>query len=280
MKIMVTGAAGQLGRAVCNRLGELGIPYKSVDINDFDLTNECATRKAVADIAPECVIHCAAYTAVDRAETEKELCYKVNVLGTANVVKACMDSDARMMYISTEYVFDGKGDMPFEVDHPKSPLNIYGMTKAKGEDEVSTHLNKYFIVRISWLFGLMGNNFVKTMLSLGQQRESMQMVTDQIGSPTFAEDLAILLSDMIQTNHYGIYHATNEGFCSRYEFASNIMQQANMPCRLDKILTSDYPTPASRPLNSKLSKRSLDKYGFNHLPSWQDALKRYLEMYH
>ena len=277
MKVLVTGAAGQLGREVCNRLRELGIQFKGVGRADFDLTEESATRAVILAYAPDAVIHCAAYTAVDKAETEKEPCFRVNVLGTANVAKACRELNARMMYISTDYVFDGQGDAPFETDHAKAPINHYGLTKAMGEDEVQSWLEKYFIIRIAWVFGLAGNNFVETMLRLGQQRESVRVVADQVGSPTYAKDLAPLLCSMIQTERYGVYHATNEGFCSWFEFAAEIMVRASLPCRVEPISTSDYPTAAQRPQNSRLSKRSLDEAGFARLPSWQDALKRYLQ---
>ncbi len=276
MKVLVTGAAGQLGREVCNRLRELGIQFKGVGRADFDLTEENATRAAILAYAPDAVIHCAAYTAVDKAETEKEPCFRVNVLGTANVAKACRELNARMMYISTDYVFDGQEDAPFETDHAKAPINHYGLTKAMGEDEVQSWLEEYFIIRIAWVFGLVGNNFVETMLRLGQQRESVRVVADQVGSPTYAKDLAPLLCSMIQTERYGVYHATNEGFCSWFEFAAEIMARASLPCRVEPISTSDYPTAARRPQNSRLSKRSLDEAGFARLPSWQDALKRYL----
>ena len=276
MKVMVTGATGQLGREVCNCLGELGIQFKGMGRADFDLTEENATRAAILKYAPDAVIHCAAYTAVDKAETEKELCFRVNVLGTSNVAKACRELNARMMYISTDYVFDGQGEMPFETDHAKVPLNHYGLTKAMGEDEIQSRLEKYFIIRISWAFGPHGNNFVKTMLLLGQQQGSVRVVADQIGSPTYTGDLAPLLCTMVQTERYGVYHATNEGFCSWLEFASQIMAQASLPCRVEPVASADYPTTAKRPQNSRLSKRSLDEAGFVRLPAWQDALKRYL----
>jgi dTDP-4-dehydrorhamnose reductase len=192
------------------------------------------------------------------------------------VAKACKEVNAKMMYISTDYVFDGQGDIPFEIDSPIAPLNHYGVTKALGETEVMSRLEKFFVVRISWVFGLGGNNFVNTMLRLGKQQETVRVVGDQIGSPTYVNDLAPLLCDMIQTDRYGIYHATNEGYCSWYEFACEIMKQANLPCRVIKISTSEYPTSARRPYNSRLSKRSLDISGFGRLSQWQDALKRYI----
>lgn len=275
MKILVTGAAGQLGRAVCRRLTSLGLPHKGFDVADFDLTDEKATLAAFRDYAPDGVIHCAAYTAVDKAETERELCQSVNVLGTVNAAKACYELDARMLYISTDYVFDGSGKTPFETDSPKNPVNYYGETKACGEDEIISRLSKYFVIRVSWMFGLDGNNFVKTMLRLGSQQENIRVVADQIGSPTYAEDVAQLMCQMIQTEKYGIYHATNEGFCSWYDFASAIVAQASLSCQVIPIPTSAYPSAARRPVNSRLSKRSLDESGFARLPTWQDALARF-----
>lgn len=273
MSILVTGALGQLGQEVCNCLRIAGIPFKGVDLKDFDLTDEQATLDAIRSYKPDGVIHCAAYTAVDKAESEKDLCYRINVNGTANVAKASKELYAKMIYISTDYVFDGQGDVPFETDSPIAPVNHYGFTKALGEKEVTTRLEKFFIVRISWVFGLGGNNFVKTMLRLGKQHESVRVVGDQVGSPTYVNDLAPLLCDMIQTDRYGIYHVTNEGYCSWYEFAAEIMKQANLPCKVEKISTEEYPTAARRPFNSRLSKLSLDNASFKRLPGWQDALR-------
>jgi dTDP-4-dehydrorhamnose reductase len=278
MKVLVTGALGQLGQEVCNCLRRIGISYKGVDLVDFDLTDEQATLDAIRSYQPDGVIHCAAYTAVDKAESEKELCYRINVTGTTHVAKACKDINAKMIYISTDYVFDGLGDIPFETDSPIAPVNYYGLTKAQGETEVISRLEKFFIVRTSWVFGLGGNNFVKTMLRLGKQQESVRVVGDQIGSPTYVGDLAPLLCEMIQTEKYGVYHATNEGYCSWYEFACEIMRQANLSCRIEMITTKEYPTAARRPYNSRLSKESLDIGGFNRLTHWQDALRRYLDL--
>ncbi len=277
MKILVTGAKGQLGQEVCNCLKAANIPFKGVDIKDFDLTDEAATLNAIQAYQPDGVIHCAAYTAVDLAETDKDLCYQINVIGTKHVAEACKKLNARMLYISTDYVFDGQGDTAFETDAAIAPINHYGLTKAQGEHEVTSLLDHYFIVRISWVFGLHGNNFVKTMLRLGSQKDSIQVVSDQVGSPTYVNDLAPLLCNMIQTEKYGVYHATNEGYCSWQEFAQEIMKQAGLKCKVEAIATSDYPTAAKRPFNSRLSKRSLDDAGFARLPSWQDALARYLK---
>lgn len=276
MKILVTGAKGQLGQEICNCLLAAGIPHKGVDISDFDLTDEAATLEAIRSYRPDGVIHCAAYTAVDKAETERDLCYRINVEGTAHVAKACKELDASMLYVSTDYVFDGQGDTPFETDAKIAPVNHYGLTKALGEHEVTSRLEKYFIVRISWVFGHHGSNFVKTMLRLGGQHESVRVVGDQVGSPTYVDDVAPLMCQMIQTDKYGVYHATNEGYCSWYEFAVEIMQLAGLACKVERIATKEYPTAAKRPSNSRLSKRSLDEAHFTRLPSWSDSLERYL----
>lgn len=275
MKILVTGAQGQLGRAVCRRLASLGLAYLGVDAGDFDLTDRDAVQAALRAYAPDGVIHCAAYTAVDKAEAERELCRRVNVDGAVNVADACKSMGARMLYLSTDYVFDGSGETPFETDSAKSPVNFYGLTKSLGEDEVLLRLPQSFIVRISWLFGLEGNNFVKTMVRLGASRESVRVVADQIGSPTYAEDLAVLLCGMVQTEKYGIYHASNEGYTTWHAFASAIFTRAKLPCRAEPISSGEYPTKARRPMNSRLSKKSLDLAGFDRLPPWEDALDRY-----
>ena len=230
----------------------------------------------ISKLKPECVIHCAAYTAVDKAEDEEEICSKVNVYGTENIAKACKKIDAKMIYISTDYVFDGQGDTPFEIDGNIKPLSVYGKTKYEGELKVKEILDKYFIVRISWVFGVNGNNFIKTMIRLGKEKESLNVVCDQIGSPTYTFDLAPLLCDMAVSEKYGVYHATNEGFCSWAEFATEIMKKANLKCKINPIPTSEYPTKAVRPFNSRLSKKSLVDGGFELLPSWEDALDRYL----
>ena len=276
MKILVTGATGQLGYDVCKQLTALGIENKGLGSKDCDLTDPGQVRTVFKAYAPDAVIHCAAYTQVDKAETEVALCRKINVEGTRSIAQVCNELGAKMLYISTDYVFDGKGERPFDTDAPIDPKNVYGRSKADGETAVCQELLKYFIVRISWVFGENGNNFVKTMLRLGKDKDILNVVNDQIGSPTYTADLAKLLADMIQTEQYGIYHATNEGFCSWADFAEAIMEQANLNCKIKGIPTTDYPTPAARPLNSRLSKRSLDAAGFERLPSWQDALQRYL----
>ena len=280
MKILVTGVNGQLGHDVIEVLTARGITCKGVDIADFDLTNQEAVSSYIRDFAPTAVIHCAAYTAVDRSEDDKDLCYAVNVTGTENIARICKEIQAKMIYISTDYVFDGKGDVPFETDSPKDPQGHYGRTKSLGEDKVREYLSEYFIIRTAWVFGINGNNFVKTMIRLGKERDELTVVSDQFGSPTFSADLAVLLCDMIVTDKYGIYHATNEGFCNWYEFAQAIMKEAGLSTKVIPVTSEQYLTKAVRPKNSRLSKKSLDDAGFNRLPAWQDALTRYVALLH
>ena len=274
---MVTGVGGQLGYDVCKELDRLGIENKGVDVQDFDLTDGAAVMAAVQAYMPDAIIHCAAYTNVEKAESVPEVCADVNGMGTLNMVRAALAVNAKLMYISTDYVFEGTGDTPYEVNAPHRPQSVYGLTKDQGEEAVTSLMQRYFIVRISWVFGVHGNNFVRTMLRLGSERKELNVVDDQIGSPTYTADLAVLLCSMIRTDKYGAYHATNEGYCSWAEFAQAIMDEAGLKCVVHPIPTSAYPTAAKRPLNSRMSKRSLDLAGFQRLPSWQDALHRYVE---
>lgn len=274
--ILVTGVNGQLGYDVVKELNKRNIECLGIDKDKLDITDSKAVNEYIIKLRPECVVHCAAYTAVDRAEDEEEICRKVNVDGTENIAKACKEIDAKMIYISTDYVFDGKGDEPFDVNGHIEPHSVYGKTKYEGELKVQEILEKYFIVRISWVFGINGNNFIKTMLRLGKEKESLNVVCDQIGSPTYTADLAPLLCEMVVSEKYGVYHATNEGFCSWAEFAQEIMNKAGMNCKISAIPTSKYPTKATRPFNSRMSKNSLIENGFKLLPSWEDALNRYL----
>lgn len=276
MKVLVTGVKGQLGYDVCIELDKRNIENKGIDREDCDITDEKAVLDYIKNYAPDVVVHCAAYTAVDRAEDEKEICYNVNVKGTEYIAHACKEIDAKMVYISTDYVFEGTGDTAYEVDDKTSPDNTYGITKYQGEEEVRKILNKYFIIRISWVFGINGNNFINTMMKLGESRSELNVVADQIGSPTFTYDLAPLICDMIVTDKYGIYHATNEGYCSWAEFAEYIFSVTGQKVLVHHIKSEEYPTKASRPKNSRLSKASLDKAGFKRLPVWQDAVKRYI----
>lgn len=278
MKILVTGCSGQLGYDVVRRLKGLKIDCLGASRKDFDLTNELDTKNFIKNYKPDAVVHCAAYTAVDKAEDERDICYRTNVLGTRYIAQACKDIDAKILYISTDYVFDGKGDKPFEITDIPNPINYYGKTKYEGELEVQKYVDKAFIVRISWVFGENGNNFVKTMLRLSRERRELSVVSDQIGSPTYTFDLAKLISDMITTEKYGIYHATNEGYCSWHEFASAIFDMADINIKLNPIRTEDYPTKALRPKNSRLSKKSLDLNGFQRLPHWKNALEEYIKI--
>lgn len=276
MKILVTGVKGQLGYDVMNVLRQRQIDCLGADLEDFDITDEAATTAFITNYRPDAVIHCSAYTAVDRAEEDAARCEQVNVEGTRHIAAACREIGAKMLYLSTDYVFPGTGEDFYEVDDPTGPLSVYGKTKLGGELAVKSLLDRYFIVRIAWVFGKNGNNFVKTMLRLGQQRDQVNVVCDQVGSPTYTADLAPLLCDMVQTEQYGTYHATNEGICSWAEFAAEIFRLSGSQTTVNPIPSSEYPAKAARPFNSRLSKKSLDLAGFSRLPSWQDALARYL----
>ena len=274
MKVLVTGVSGQLGYDVIKALDAKGIDYIGCGPDDFDLRNEEATLSYLKNHHPDVVIHCAAYTAVDKAEDEKDICMDVNAKGTEYIAKACQALDAKLVFISTDYVFDGNKETPYEVNDERKPINTYGLSKQMAEDIVSK-VKKHFIVRTSWVYGINGHNFVKTMIRLGIEKEIVSVVSDQVGSPTYTPDLANFLVSLIETEKYGIYHATNEGYCSWFDFASQIMKEANLNCVVKPIYSQDYPTKARRPQNSRLSKKKLVDEGFNQLPSWQDALKRY-----
>lgn len=277
MKVFVTGVTGQLGYDVARELEKRHIEYKGTGSRDMDISDTAAVERVITEYHPDAVIHCAAYTAVDKAEDEYGRAMDVNAKGTLALAKAAKKIDAKFLYISTDYVFDGTGTVPFTVDAAKDPLNVYGLTKLFGEQAVQLEMIKYFIVRISWVFGKNGNNFIKTMLRLGQTHDELTVVADQWGSPTYTADLAPLLCDMVETEKYGVYHATNEGITNWAEFAAAIMKEANLSCRIRPIPSSDYPTKAVRPLNSRMDKSSLDKAGFTRLPEWKDALRRYLK---
>lgn len=275
MKVLVTGAKGQLGSDLCKELLTRGIDCVGVDIEEMDITNESACKEVIAREKPDAIIHCAAYTAVDRAEDEPDSVRLINAKGTENIVDVAKEMDIKMMYISTDYVFDGKGERPWEPDDARAPLNVYGQTKYEGELAVE-ELRKFFIVRISWVFGLHGNNFIKTMLRLGKERGKVSVVDDQVGSPTYTPDLSVLLADLIVTDAYGRYHATNEGFCSWYEFAKEIFLQAGLDVDVTPVSSDQFPVKARRPENSRMDKSKLDAIKIKRMPSWQDALKRYL----
>lgn len=278
MRVLVTGVKGQLGHDVMDELAAKGIEGIGVDVEEMDITDAAACEKVITEAKPDAVIHCAAYTAVDAAEDNVELCRKVNAEGTRNIAKVCKSLDIKMMYISTDYVFNGEGQRPWEPDDHREPLNVYGLTKYEGEIAVEQNLDKYFIVRIAWVFGINGKNFIKTMLRLGKERGAVSVVNDQIGSPTYTYDLSKLLVAMIQTDKYGRYHATNEGLCSWYDFACEIFRQAGMDeVKVTSVDSSAFPVKAKRPSNSRLNKEKLTEKGFERLPAWQDALGRYLK---
>lgn len=277
MKVLVTGVKGQLGYDVVNELNKRGHVAIGTDIEEMDITDAASVDKVIKENTPDAVIHCAAYTAVDAAEDNVELCRKINADGTQNIANVCKELDIKMIYISTDYVFDGEGERPWEPDDERTPLNVYGQTKYEGELAVQNTLDKFFIVRIAWVFGVNGKNFIKTMLNLGKTRDFLTVVNDQFGSPTYTYDLARLLVDMVETDKYGIYHATNEGICTWCEFACEIFRQAGMNVKVSPVLASEYPAKAKRPSNSRMSKEKLTENGFEKLPTWQDALGRYLK---
>lgn len=278
--ILVTGSNGQLGSDVIKELKRRKIHGIGTTRNDFDLTKYDEVERYILKVKPECIIHCAAYTNVNKAEDEYEECYKVNVIGTENIARVCKKLKSKMIYISTDYVFDGIKTSEYEVDDSANPLSAYGKSKYEGELKVKEILDNYFIVRTSWVFGSQGNNFVKTMLRLGKEKECIDVVCDQIGSPSYTPDLAVLLCDMAKSNKYGVYHATNEGFCSWAEFAEEIMKQAALKCKINYIKSNQYESKVKRPMNSRLSKKSILENKFRLLPEWTDALERYLKELH
>lgn len=293
MKVFVTGVCGQLGFDVVNELVSRGHKVVGSDITSdysldnaeylcLDITDKDAVLSAVADENPDAVVHCAAWTAVDAAEDEKnrDKVYSVNYNGTKNIAQACKKTDAKMIYISTDYVFNGEGEEPWRPDcKDYAPLSVYGDSKLKGELAVSEILDKYFIVRIAWVFGKNGNNFIKTMLNAGKKFDTVKVVCDQVGTPTYTYDLAKLLADMCESEKYGYYHATNEGgFISWYDFTREIYKQAGYKTGVKPVTTAEYGvSKAKRPFNSRLDKSKLSQNGFKLLPSWQDALSRYLK---
>lgn len=275
MKLLVTGVKGQLGYDVVNEAYKKGIQAVGVDIDEMDITNAEQVDQVIKSGSYDAVVHCAAWTAVDKAEDMPDVCRKVNAEGTQNIAKVCKELDIPMMYFSTDYVFDGQGTEPWKEYDERHPLNVYGQTKYEGEMAVEA-LKKHFIIRIAWVFGKNGNNFIKTMLRIGKEKGEVSVVDDQIGSPTYTYDLAKLVVDMIQSDKCGIYHATNEGLCSWYDFACEIFKQAGMAVKVNPVDSNAFPAKAERPKNSRMSKTELDKNGFDRLPTWQDALKRYL----
>lgn len=278
MKVLVTGVKGQLGYDVVRELQKRGHEAVGVDIDEMDITDAAAVERVMTEVQPDAVIHCSAYTAVDRAEEDIEICRRVNVDGTENIAKICKKMDCKMLYLSTDYIFSGDGERPWEPDDEASPLNAYGQSKYDGELALKKYVEKYFIVRISWVFGINGNNFIKTMLRLGRENGAVKVVDDQIGSPTYTYDLARLLVDMIESDRYGAYHATNEGICSWYEFAKEIFRVAGMDnVSVTPVKSGEFPVKAKRPKNSRMSKEKLVTNGFSLLPAWQDAVARYIK---
>ncbi len=276
IRVLVTGVNGQLGYDVVGRLHELGIEAIGVGRGDFDLRNKEQTQKYILQARPDVIVHCAAYTAVDQAEDEKELCYAVNVQSTRHIAEVARVIDAKMVYISTDYVFAGEGTKPYREDSPTNPVNYYGYTKEQGEVAVRGLLEKHFIIRTAWVYGPNGNNFVQAILRLAQNKKELSVVDDQVGAPTYTADLAVLICDILQTKKYGTYHGVNEGYCSRYRFAQAILAQAGVAVQVNPLPSANYRTRARRPLNSRLSLDNLDQNGFNRLPHWEDALGRYL----
>ena len=279
MRIFITGYSGQLGYDVAKEAEKRGYEYKGVSSKDLDITNKTDVDKIISEYNPDVVVHCAAYTKVDAAEDNEDICMKVNSDGTRNIAETCKKLDCPMVYISTDYVFDGEGDEPWKPDcKDYAPLNVYGKSKLLGEFAVTENLDKFFIVRIAWVFGINGNNFIKTMMKVGKNHPQVRVVNDQIGTPTYTYDLARLLVDMIETDKYGFYHATNEGgFISWYDFCREIYSQAGMDTEVIPVTTEEYGiSKAKRPFNSRLDKSKLLECGFMPLPDWQDALSRYL----
>ena len=278
MKVLVTGASGQLGYDVVRELTKRGHEAVGVSSKEMDITDQAQVKKMITEANVDVVMHGAAYTAVDAAEDNEAQCRLVNANGTENIAVVCKKLDIPMVYISTDYVFDGQGTRPWEPEDERHPLNVYGQTKYEGELAVQKYLEKYFIVRIAWVFGINGNNFIKTMLKLSKTHDTLTVINDQIGSPTYTYDLARLLVDMMETDKYGIYHATNEGLCSWYEFAVEIFWQAGISMNVIPVTSAEYKAAkAKRPFNSRMNKDKLEENGFERLPQWQDALARYLE---
>ncbi len=277
MKVLVTGVNGQLGWEVVRLLRERGVECRGVDVEDFNLTDGPAVKACVQAYEPDVIVHCAAYTAVDKAESEPEICAAVNGDGTLNVVRAALSVGAKMVYISTDYVFSGDGEEPWTEDSPYDPKNVYGLSKVQGEIAVRSLLKRYFLIRTSWVYGIHGKNFVRTMLRLGSEKPEIRVVDDQIGSPTYAVDLARVICDLIPTEKYGIYHVTNEGYMSWARFAGMILAGSGTSCRVIPVPSSQYPTPARRPLNSRLSAGKLRESGIQPMPTVENALGRYLQ---
>lgn len=278
MKILVTGVKGQLGYDVVKELNGRGIETVGVDIEEMDITDPFSVDRVIKEAVPDAVIHCAAFTAVDAAEENEALCRRVNAEGPRNIAEVCRELDIKMIQISTDYVFGGEGTQFWKPEDACDPQSVYGQTKYEGELAVREILDKYFIVRIAWVFGINGKNFVRTMLNLAKTHDTIRVVNDQFGSPTYTYDLAKLLADMVVTDKYGVYHATNEGICSWYEFACTIFKEAGVDVKVVPVTTAEYAAKAKRPANSRMDNNKLTENGFEKLPAWQDALARYVAL--
>lgn len=278
MKYLITGGSGQLGYDIIRELKNRDrFDFLAPNCSEMDITDIKSVEDVILNYKPDVIFHCAAYTAVDKAEDDRDVCYNVNVNGTKNIVDAAKMVGAKVVYISTDYVFDGTKDGIYDVNDDTNPVNYYGYTKLEGEKEVQ-RLDNYLIVRISWVFGINGKNFIKTMLNLAESKDKLSVVCDQIGSPTYTEDLSKLLLDMVDNNKNGLFFATNEEYCSWYEFAKYIFEINNINIKLDKVLSEDYKTIAKRPMNSRLSKDKLDRENLQRLPSWKDATERFCKI--
>ncbi|MGY6528290.1 MAG: dTDP-4-dehydrorhamnose reductase [Cyanobacterium sp.] len=276
ISILITGKDGQLGYDVIKELSQTGAKIIATTKEDLDITNSAQTRQFILDTNPDIIIHCAAYTAVDQAEDEKDTCYSVNVQGTKNITQVAQEINAKLVYISTDYVFDGSGNNPHSITDSINPLNYYGQTKAQGEEIVRNLIKQHFVIRTSWVYGINGNNFVKTMIRLAKSKNIIQVVDDQIGAPTYTKDLARFISDLIKTDNYGTHHGVNEGYCSWYKFALEIFTQLSTDIEIIPISSHDYITKAQRPMNSRLCTANIENIGLQKFPHWKNALKRYL----
>lgn len=276
MKVVVTGAGGQLGQDVLLELERKNHQAFGADRQQLDITKEEDVINYIQEIKPDVILHCAAYTNVDAAEENEDAAYQVNAAGSEYLAKAAKQIGAKMLYVSTDYVFDGSASEPYEVDEPTKPLGAYGRTKLAGEQLLQKHLDEYFIVRTAWVFGIHGNNFVKTMIRLGKERGEVGVVHDQVGSPTYTVDLAKFMVELMETEKYGVYHATNSGICSWYEFAVEIFKQAGLVVQVNPLTSDQFPRPAARPKYSVLSKKMIEKQGLTPLRDWKEALAAYL----
>jgi dTDP-4-dehydrorhamnose reductase len=277
MRVVVTGAAGQLGKDVLLELARKNHQAYGADRQQLDITNEEDVMAYINEVKPDVILHCAAYTNVDAAEENENAAYEVNAAGTEYLAKAAKLNGAKMLYVSTDYVFDGSANEPYEVDEPTKPLGAYGRTKLAGEQLLQQHLDEFFVVRTAWVFGIHGNNFVKTMIRLGKERGEVGVVHDQVGSPTYTVDLAQFMVELMETNKYGVYHATNSGICSWYDFAVEIFKQAKLDVKVNPLTSEQFPRPAARPKYSVLSKKRIEQEGLKPLRDWKEALAAYLE---